>query len=151
MARSTFALLVRSLPLAATLLVASFVVPTSHASALDCGERVVTDGDSSAYVRSLCGEPISIVTSTLTRTLVGFQGSPRAGGTAAAGSTTVLVERWTYDFGPDRLMVELVFENGVVVAIRTLTRGTYAGHLPNGPGAPQPVYTNRDSRALRRR
>ena len=49
-------------------------------------------------------------------------------GTVAVGGTRVVqVERWTYDFGPNRFMRQVVFEDGQVVRIETLGRGSSDG------------------------
>ena len=39
---------------------------------------------------------------------------------AARKSGEISVEVWTYNFGPDRLMPRIRFENGVVVSIASL-------------------------------
>jgi hypothetical protein len=39
------------------------------------------------------------------------------------GSTEVVVEDWTYNLGPHKLMRIITFENGVVVKVQTLGYG----------------------------
>ncbi|MDQ3032345.1 MAG: DUF2845 domain-containing protein [Myxococcota bacterium] len=99
----------------------------SPAAALDCGQRLVTVGDSAAHVRAVCGEPISVMTRTETRTQ--FVAGPVAGGGTAGSviSVTVQIDVWVYDFGRRRFMEELTFENGYLQRMRALGYGTGAG------------------------
>jgi hypothetical protein len=123
------------LPLAAGLLLASLGFATP-ASALDCGARLVLPGDTAAYVRSVCGEPASIVTRTESRTV--FDASRGTAGVSGRSRTeTVTIEVWTYDFGPSRLMQALTFESGVLRSIETLRGGSALRLEPPRPSPAQ--------------
>jgi hypothetical protein len=115
-----------ALALAAAVSVAVLGLPSS-ASALSCGRRLVSNGDTAAYVQSICGEPTQVSTRTESRTVYGAQRV--VGGIVVGDSRTVTVEItvWIYDFGPQRLMQELTFENGVLQNVRTLSYGTPEG------------------------
>jgi hypothetical protein len=125
-------------------LVAPFLFDgTAHA--LQCGRRLVTTGDRAHYVRSVCGEPSSVSTRAVTRSQ---SAAARIGPHSIIGegvTVTVLVETWVYDFGPRRLMAELVLEDGVVVATRTLGYGTVRGAAAReAPEAPSPEARTTD-------
>lgn len=86
-----------ALALAAALAAAA---PPAHAG-LRCGNDLVSPGDTTAEVVLACGEP-------LLRELVG---------TREEGGEKVLVERWTYERGPGKLLKFLTFEGGVLVSV----------------------------------
>lgn len=108
---------------ALTLLVAS-LANAPRARALDCGGRLVEVGDSAARVRIVCGEPTSITPRTeYVSTYVTPNGSTsvvRVPGCVVGAAVQVVVEVWVYDFGPRRLMQEIVIANGTVRSMRTL-------------------------------
>jgi len=100
--------------------VALILATTAPASALYCERRIVSDGDTPDRVLSLCGEPASMDTRYGTHTeLIYVRG-------VVVGSymVTVRYDVWVYDFGPQRFMVELLFENGVLTRENTLGYGT---------------------------
>ncbi len=99
----------------------------SEAEALSCQRRIVSHGDVMSQVQALCGDPASRTSRLAEQSRSVFQPGP--GGAVIANTITVttLVETWVYDFGPRRLMQELVFEDGRLRRIRTLSYGT-----PNG-------------------
>lgn len=99
-----------------------------EAHALQCGQRLVVEGDRIHYVRSVCGEPASVVTRTETRTTYSGGVAPNGRFAGQASSVTVSIEVWVYDFGPNRFMEELTFENGVLVASRPIGPGTRRAH-----------------------
>lgn len=99
----------------------------SSASALDCGQRLVTIGDQAAEVRARCGEPASISVRTESRTQFAGATGPRGDFSGSSITVTVQVEVWVYDFGPRRFMEELTFENGILRTTRRLGYGTRAG------------------------
>ena len=108
---------------------AAVFVFTESASALSCQRRIISRGDSQAKVQRLCGQPAMrnqrVVENTLAAvTPVNTQGTQLV----QATSVSVLVERWTYDFGPRRLMHELIFEDGILVRTRTNGYGSVAGN-----------------------
>lgn len=112
---------------------------SAPALAMRCGTRIVSDGDVQAKVLKYCGEPMQ------TQQRIGYRtgffpdlrvrrslAATSTGGAAAAtvvlrhgfvGQTEVIVEEWLYNFGPNKLMRRVTFENGLVVDVQTLGRG----------------------------
>lgn len=97
--------------------------------AMTCQNRLVREGDASARVLELCGDPAEIVQRTVSRSRVVQRQLPDGTIVADAITVTVAVEQWTYDFGPQRFMRRLIFEEGTLVSIETLSYGT-PGHAP---------------------
>jgi hypothetical protein len=104
------------------------------ALAMRCGNRLVGEGDHQLKVAGLCGEPALVETRTIYRS-----GIPRLDyrlNRPGLLSTTerelllhrrsvvkVEVEVWTYNFGRNRLMREVLFEDGRVEEVRRLGYG----------------------------
>jgi hypothetical protein len=109
------------------------------ALAFRCKGKIVSEGDPQAKVLRFCGEPVSVQQRTLYR-----GGIPRGGvnrtvgpGSDLVGVATrreellihdrsvveVLVEEWTYNLGPHRLMRVVRFENGLVTEVDLLGYG----------------------------
>lgn len=100
------------------------------AAALRCRQRVVSSGDSQTEVRARCGEPTTV--ETRTEEVQSVQRDPD-GEVVRIDVTQIVLHVWTYDFGPNRLMVELVFRDGRLESETTLGYGT-EGHAPaDGP------------------
>jgi hypothetical protein len=105
------------------LLVAALVVaaPATAADSFSCGSKIITSGMPDAEVRAACGDPAEVKRdSILRRPTIWRQGQP-----VAVGEERVAlpVERWLYNFGPNRLMLRLRFEDGVLVEVQTLGYG----------------------------
>jgi len=86
-----------------------------------CGNLLVSNGDTADRVRARCGVPTE---TRLERKLVPaviWRDGRRI--QLPGGDREVIVEFWTYNFGPDRLMRQLKLEEGVVVEIKTLGYG----------------------------
>jgi hypothetical protein len=95
---------------------------------LRCGEKLITNGTSQAEVAARCGQPTQIEHQAIygeTGTAVGPAATPLGvlPPIAARAGTETPVEVWTYNFGPNRLMQRIRFENGVVVTIESLGYG----------------------------
>jgi len=105
------------------------------ALALRCGNKLVTDGDPKAKVEKYCGEPVTIQYRTIYRS-----GLPRSMTRTDSlpsnqqlndseilihqrSLVEVVVEEWTYNFGPRRLMRMIRFENGLVTKVTQLGYG----------------------------
>lgn len=109
------------------------------ALAFRCKNKLVSAGDPQAKVLNFCGEPVSVQ-----QRLIYRGGIPRstAGRALAVGDdltglrstreellihdrsvVEVLVEEWTYNLGPHKLMRVVRFENGLVTGIRQLGYG----------------------------
>lgn len=80
-----------------------------QAHAFRCGTKIVEIGDRKHRVFNLCGEPSFV------------DGYDRAVGVYPFQIQHI--EVWTYNFGRNRFMQELVFENGVLQRINTLDYG----------------------------
>jgi len=77
----------------------------------ECGDRVISPGDTKADVLIRCGEPFY-------KTSHQEELRERIDGIGSR-TVTVTVEEWTYNFGPQRFMRIITFRNGTVVDIRT--------------------------------
>jgi Protein of unknown function (DUF2845) len=112
---------------------------SAGAQSFRCGEKLVSEGTTQAEVAARCGQPAYIEH----RAIYGESGAaggpppvkpiggPAPGypsavppGTATRSATEIPVEVWTYNFGPNRLMQRIRFENGVVVQIESLGYGS---------------------------
>jgi len=92
-----------------------------EALAFRCGSRLVHEGDTRAALLARCGSPAETSTRTVQRPAVVWRhGRPVHVG---PGPVEKLVETWTYNFGPDRLMQQVTIEDGVITRIDTLERG----------------------------
>lgn len=112
-----------------SLLGATSLLGVTVAEAMHCHQRLVRPGDSGSRVLGLCGEPVDVVQRIETRSHTVQRVAPDGSVIYHSVAVTVAVERWTYDFGPQRLMRRLVFEDGVLLRIETLGYGT-SGHSP---------------------
>lgn len=96
--------------------------------ALRCGARIVRPGDSTYRVQSICGDPIDVIERTEYRTVRVAAGVCPDGASGrrcrAEASTTreVRIAEWTYDFGANRLLQRLRFEDGVLADIDATPR-----------------------------
>lgn len=108
------------------------------ALAFRCGTRIVKEGDPLAKVLNYCGEPVATQQRVILRS-----GMPTHHGrrivVAGGGSrievgreeisphrhTTVevIVDEWTYNLGPHKLMRMVRFEDGLVVQVKTMGYG----------------------------
>jgi hypothetical protein len=116
-------------------IVLSLLLAGSTAHAMSCRNRLIDIGDPAVRVRWACGEPASIYSHVESyRRSVGR--SLRGVGVIDSAEVTVLVEEWTYDFGPQRFMEELTFRDGELSSMRTLGYGTPNGRIPRASAAP---------------
>ena len=105
------------------------------ALALRCGNRIVSDGDPMAKVLKYCGDPVSVQSRTVYR-----GGIPRSVSRTDTDNdgrrfsdeellihqrsvVEVIVEEWTYNFGPRKFMRLIRFENGLVTGVEKLGYG----------------------------
>lgn len=114
------------------LILSALLTISAPALALRCGNKIVRNGDHLARVLHICGEP----------TVVQVRNIYRSGVPAARINSTarhprhddelivhnrsvveVVVEEWTYNFGPRRLMRIVRFENGIVTSVKRLGYG----------------------------
>lgn len=101
------------------LVLASALATQAHA--LRCGHRVVSVGDYDFEVAARCGEPAHV------GTLVAYPYQVEAYRSRHPVVTylpfPIVVDQWVYNFGANRLLYLLEFENGRLVRIRTRGRG----------------------------
>lgn len=89
------------------------------ANSMRCGSKLMTTGDPSSKVAALCGPPAGIERREIVRGYSYHRGIP------VRGSFEVAVEFWTYNFGPNKLMYRLRFEDGLLVDVETLRHGYF--------------------------
>lgn len=110
------------------------VSPSARADSLSCDGRIVSTGDSRYDVRSVCGEPDDVAQHVEYRTARGRVSGPCArdgSGKLRCADTReevfeVVVDEWIYDFGKNRFVEYLTFEQGHLLSVR---EGSY-GHKP---------------------
>jgi hypothetical protein len=119
MARRRYSLLV---PVAIAL--AALLQCAAAGAELRCGARLVSRGDPAHRVASICGEPDAVVQRVEYRTVrrgVGAAWVGTANGQPCAAreerTREIVIEEWTYDFGANRLVQRLTFEDGVLTRI----------------------------------
>ena len=103
------------------------------ALAFRCGSRIVSEGDHYSKVLKYCGEPVGVQERVIyregrTRPRFRVEGPngleyDREVLQYERSYVEVLVEEWTYNFGPRRLMQLVRFENGFVVNVDQLGYG----------------------------
>ena len=105
----------------------------ARAQGFRCDSRLVDEGDSSMEVRSHCGDPDearqrveSRVVSRMVNTTCMKEHGPGVCSVMVQDVISVLVDEWTYDFGPDRFIKFLTFEQGKLVNI---VSGNYGNKL----------------------
>jgi hypothetical protein len=114
-------------------IVASFfgLLPAApaQADAMHCGSDLVSDGDSTYEVRSVCGEPDAMRERIEYRSVQVFVTGPCQPGAAhtvcgryETQLVPIVLEEWTYDFGPTNFIRYVTFENG---KLRDIATGDY--------------------------
>jgi hypothetical protein len=98
------------------------VPAAATADSMRCGSKLMTDGDPVDKVEALCGPPAAIERHEIIRPYVYNRGIP------IHSSYEVSVEYWTYNFGPNKLMYRLRFEDGLLVDVDTLSHGYHSAN-----------------------
>ena len=105
------------------------------ASALRCGNKLVSEGDHQVKVQRQCGDPVSVQVRSILRAGYPTARNRHVTGVRQVSGTRdellihdrslveVFVEEWIYNFGPRRLMRSVVFEDGIVTDVRILGYG----------------------------
>jgi hypothetical protein len=100
----------------------------ASAAAMRCGTRLVTDGDTQEEVVRNCGEPVQTNSRFITRASTYY--NKRTSQTQLTNerggyyfSEEILIEEWIFNFGRNKLMRKVTFENGIVVDVDTLKYG----------------------------
>jgi len=111
-------------PLLVLLALTVFLSGISHA--FQCDGKVVSKRNTKFDVLRKCGEPDYIDSWEEERAVRGYGRSemPRSGGIPETqvpmiSIIHVQVEKWSYNFGPNRFMQVLRFENGKLIDIET--------------------------------
>ena len=102
---------------------------SAGADTLRCGDALVDEGATQTEVAARCGQPSQI--NRQTRYSEGAAampggappGLPAPPGLLTRSGNETAAETWIYNFGPNRLMQSVRFENGVVVRIESLGYG----------------------------
>jgi Protein of unknown function (DUF2845) len=103
-------------PLALVLLVC--LPAMAFGQSLRCSNKVISFGTTQAEVANLCGDPAQVDHKTIYNTVgTGVQSG------FAQRTGEIQVEVWTYNFGPNKLMQRIRFEDGLVVQIQSLGYG----------------------------
>lgn len=121
------------------LLAAAVMLLAEPAFAFRCKGKLVKEGDPQAKVLKYCGEPVSAQQRMIYRSGVPYawvdRGIALESDNGSISSTRrelaihdrsvveVVVEEWTYNFGPHRLMRMVRFENGLVADVGSLGYG----------------------------
>ena len=88
---------------------------------LRCDTKLVSTGAAPYEVRTVCGNPDDIQARTESRSVRRAVAVPCAQGycsTFVEDTVVINVEEWTYDFGTQRFLQYLTFENGRLIRIR---------------------------------
>lgn len=103
---------------------------TAHADSMNCKDRIVSTGDSRYQVKATCGEPDDASQRVEYRTVRGRVSGPcrREAGRIVCSDTReqvveVVIDEWVYDFGKNRFIQYLTFEQGKLVTVRSGSYG----------------------------
>jgi len=99
----------------------------ASADSFRCGTKLMSDGDSTDKVEALCGPPTSIQRRQILQSPVHYSNGRQYYG--YYGVTEVVVEYWTYNLGPSKLMRRLRFEDGLLVDVETLGHGYHSASV----------------------
>lgn len=106
------------------------VSPSARADSLSCNQRIVSTGDSRYQVRATCGDPDDATQRIEYRTLRGRVVGPctRTGAKIRCEQTEeivveVVVDEWTYDFGRNRFIEYVTFEQGRLIRVKSGSYG----------------------------
>ncbi|HEX5421790.1 MAG TPA: DUF2845 domain-containing protein [Gammaproteobacteria bacterium] len=119
-----------SLALLAAVFLLSVFACDAQAGALRCGSRLISPGDPAVKLLHYCGKPDSVSSSHYER-----RGFFRFGRYFPGFVEDVLVENWTYNFGPDRLMRQIRVVDGIVKDIESLGYGYREADPADGDGS----------------
>lgn len=94
------------------------LLASQPAWALRCGNSLILEGHNKFDVLQRCGEPNFQDSRTELRSFA-LRGSP----IGTSQWVAVTIDEWYYNFGPNRFMALLVFENGRLIGINSLGYG----------------------------
>jgi hypothetical protein len=111
--------MLRRLPiLLALCLGVALLAGDASADTLRCGSKLVATGDTLYDVKMRCGDPAFATRRTEVRSV-----SSWGVGAGATRTIEVVIDEWTYDFGPQKFMQHLFFEQGRLISVITGHRG----------------------------
>ena len=94
----------------------------ASAQNMQCGNKLISQGDTIPEVAAKCGDPTHVDRSSIVRSAnYAFVNGQWIASNGA--QVEIPVEVWLYNLGPDRLMRQIRFEDGRVVRIDTLDYG----------------------------
>ncbi len=102
------------------LLAACLLITATDALALRCGRKLVQEGEHKSDVWAKCGEPDWVDERIAVR---GNRLRHPRGTLEISDFEEVLIEEWTYNFGPRKFKQLLQFENGILTDIQSLGYG----------------------------
>jgi hypothetical protein len=105
-------------PLLTAIATSLLLLAATPAHAFRCGTRIITRGDHADKILRFCGEPASVQTRLSQRSYVSDFGRVFPGIVE-----DVIIEEWTYNFGPHQLIRVVRLENGFVADIKHLGYG----------------------------
>ncbi len=108
-----------------------------RAMAMRCGNKLVLKGDHQAKILRFCGDPSHMLQRAIYRSGPTRQFTSRHSDSrrvrealgddeiliSTRSFVEVLIEEWTYNLGPRKLMRVIRFENGIVTDVRHLGYG----------------------------
>lgn len=102
----------------------SLAPESAAANGMRCQNKLVQPGDSQYEVKSLCGTPDDMQQRTERRRVARAVQRPCANGIGYCtvmieDEVEVVVDEWTYDFGPQRFIQFLTFEGGKLIHVRS--------------------------------
>ena len=99
----------------------ALAAPLARADSMRCGSKLVSEQETRSQVIAKCGEASEIQHSSIwRRPVIWIRGRPYHVGD---GEVEVPVELWIYNFGPNKFMRRVRFEDGLVVEVETLGYG----------------------------
>jgi hypothetical protein len=96
----------------------ALLLAVAPAHAFRCGTRIITRGDHADKILHFCGEPVSVQTRLSQRAYVSDHWRRYPG-----MIEDVVIEEWTFNFGPHQLIRVVRLENGFVADIKHLGYG----------------------------
>jgi hypothetical protein len=102
----------------AALAIALLLLAVGPTYAFRCGTRIITRGDHAEKILKFCGEPTSVQSRLAQRSFISKYGRVYPG-----LIEELVIEEWTFNFGPRQLMRVVRLENGLVADIKHLGYG----------------------------
>jgi hypothetical protein len=96
----------------------ALLLAVAPAHAFRCGTRIITRGDPADKILRFCGEPVSVQTRLSQRAYFADRWRRYPGYVE-----DVVIEEWTFNFGPHQLIRVVRLENGYVEEIKHLGYG----------------------------